>query len=104
VLADAAAALALTGRGAFGRYLRSTASGLRGHLTPDDATRTITALFQVLADGGVLIRTDTDDGPVYRLRAAALQWQAGDGTIAASDPLRRSYKGEATARVNPFFR
>ncbi len=96
--------LAVTGSGAFGRYLRSKASGIEGKLKVPDATGIIEDLFTVLAHEGVLTRTDTGDGPVYRIRAAALRWHAGSGTAGAADPLRRAYAGEQTARVNPFFR
>jgi superfamily II DNA/RNA helicase len=97
-------AMAMTGRGAFGRYLKSTAAGLPGPVKSDDATRVISDLFEVLTEAGLLARTDGVDGPEYRIRAGALRWIAGDGQAGAPDPLRRAFRGEATARVNPFFR
>lgn len=97
-------ALAMTGRGGFGRYLKSAAAGLPAPVAADDATRVITDLFHVLTDAGLLARTDGETGPAYRLRASALRWHGGDGQSGASDPLRRVFQGEATARVNPFFR
>ncbi len=97
-------ALAVTGRGAFGRHLKSAAAGLPGVVKTDDATRVIECLFDVLTEAGLLVRTEGVDGSEYRLRAAALRWIAGDGTSGAPDPLRRAYQGEARARVNPFFR
>ena len=42
--------------------------------------------------------------PEYRINAAALRWLPGDGATGASDPLRKAFSGEETARVNPFFR
>ncbi|NMM24766.1 MAG: DEAD/DEAH box helicase [Phycicoccus sp.] len=96
--------LAVSGRGAFGRYLRTDAAGLPGVLKTDDATRVIEDLFRVLTEAGLLVATQSPDGPEYRLRAAALLWQVGDGEFGAPDPLRRAFQGEATARVNPFFR
>lgn len=99
-------ALAVTGRGAFGRYLRRDASGLPGAsaLKTADADKVICDLFTVLTRAGLLSRTDADEGPEYRLNAGALRWHAGDGEHGTSDPLRRAFQGEETARVNPFFR
>ena len=97
-------ALAVTGRGAFGRYLKSTAAGLPGTVTTDDANKVIAELFDVLEGAGQLVCHDGPDGPEYRIRAAALRWHPGDGRAGAPDPLRRAYQGEAQARVNPFFR
>jgi ATP-dependent helicase YprA (DUF1998 family) len=96
--------LAVTGRGGFGRYLKTAAAGLPGEIKTDDATRIISDLFRVMTVAGLLSRIDGVEGPEYRLRAAALRWHPGDGLSGAPDPLRRAYQGEATARVNPFFR
>ncbi len=98
-------ALALTGRGAFGRYLRRDVSGLpgAGALKAADADIVIAELLDVLTTGGLLTRTESLNGPEYRLRAGALRWVAGDGTRGAGDPLRRAFQGEETPRVNPFF-
>jgi superfamily II DNA/RNA helicase len=96
--------LAISGRGAFGRYLRTDAAGLPGVVKTDDASRVIDDLFRVLTDAGLLVATQSPDGPEYRLRAAALRWHVGDGEFGAPDPLRRAFQGEASARVNPFFR
>jgi hypothetical protein len=78
-------ALAMTGRGGFGRYLKSAAAGLPAPVAIDDATRVITDLFHVLTDAGLLARTDDETGPAYRLRASALRWHGGDGQSGASD-------------------
>lgn len=98
------AVLAVSGRGAFGKYLRRDAAGLPGEVKTTDADRVIQDLFRVLADAGLLSRTESSDGPEYRINAGALRWIPGDGTTGASDPLRRAFSGEETARVNPFFR
>lgn len=97
------AVLAVSARGAFGKYLRRDAAGLPGHPTTDDADRVIEDLFEVLANAGLLSRTDGADGPEYRINAGALRWLPGNGTIGAADPLRKAFSGEETARVNPFF-
>ncbi len=97
--------LALTGRGTFGRYVKKALTPRGGHpLTTADATGVIEDLLEVLTSSGLLTRIDGKDGPDYRLRAGALRWMPGDGENGAPDPLRRTFQGEATARVNPFFR
>ncbi|MDQ3455403.1 MAG: hypothetical protein M3513_08095 [Actinomycetota bacterium] len=96
--------LAVSGRGAFGRYLRRHASGLTGVADVADAQHVIDDLFTVLTRNGLLVTFEAADGPAYRLNPAALTWQAGAGHFAAADPLRRTFQGEETARVNPFFR
>jgi len=100
-------ALFLSGRGAFGRYLRR--DGQFRH--PGDrldvaaAQSIITDLMAILERAGLLRRTDSDsDGvPGYRVNAGALRWLAGDGESAAPDPLRRTVVDETGPRVNPFF-
>ena len=97
------ALLAVSGRGAFGKYLRRDAAGLPGEVKTEDSDRVITDLFRVLTEAGLLSRADSADGPEYRINAGALRWLPGDGTSGASDPLRKAFSGEETARVNPFF-
>lgn len=101
------ALLAVSGRGAFGRYLRRDAAGLPGSgaLKTDDTQKVIEDLFKVLTRAGVLTRyDDASDGAEYRINAGALRWLAGDGITGAADPIRKTFSGEETARVNPFFR
>ena len=98
------AVLAVSGRGAFGKYLRRDAAGLPGPVQTDEATKVIQALFGVLQKAGLLNQTDTADGPEYRINAGALRWLPGDGHTGTPDPLRKAFSGEETARVNPFFR
>lgn len=97
--------LFLSGRSAYGRYLRRE-SALGPTLTVDDAQAVIQDLFRVLSeDGGLLAQTSVEDGePGYRLKASAIHWHAGDGSKGAEDPLRKGTDSEATIRVNPFFR
>ncbi|ABL79358.1 MULTISPECIES: DEAD/DEAH box helicase [unclassified Nocardioides] len=97
------ALLAVSGRGAFGKYLRRDAAGLPGEVRTEDSERVIQDLFRVLTDAGLLSRTESADGPEYRINAGALRWVPGDGATGASDPLRKAFSGEETARVNPFF-
>jgi ATP-dependent helicase YprA (DUF1998 family) len=97
--------LNVSGRSAFGRYLRSP-SGLGRDLSTTDALAVITELLAALADVGVLVEVARDDNgtPGYRLKASAVRWEGGDGTKGADDPLRRRMESEALPRVNPFFR
>ena len=99
--------LNVSGRSAFGRYLRRDDVGLGRALTVDDAQLVIADLFKVLEAAGLLAQiVDSDATGVagYRLKASALRWVAGDGSKGAEDPLRRVLDAEAVARVNPFFR
>jgi len=97
------ALLAVSGRGAFGKYLRRDAAGLPGVVKTEDSDRVIADLFRVLTHAGLLSQADSADGPEYRINAGALRWLPGDGISGASDPLRKAFSGEETARVNPFF-
>ncbi|MGI8984357.1 MAG: DEAD/DEAH box helicase, partial [Acidimicrobiales bacterium] len=101
----ARADLNVSGRTAFGRYVRSPA-GLGRTLTVDDGFAVGTDLLAALHEVGVLtqVAIDANGKPGYRLKAAAVRWQYGDGTKGADDPLRRRLESEAVARVNPFFR
>jgi ATP-dependent helicase YprA (DUF1998 family) len=99
--------LNVSGRSAFGRYIRTDGRGLGKNLTADDAQQVIKDLLEVLHHEGLLTELDERDPdgvPGYRLRASSVLWVAGDGTKGADDPLRKHLDAEAVARVNPFFR
>ncbi len=96
--------LAVSGRAAFGRYLRKRAAGLPGALAVDDAEKVIRDLFKVLEQSGLLLRTEGPDGPEYQLNASTLRWRAGAGKHGVIDPVRQSFAGEEAPRVNTFFR
>lgn len=97
--------LNMSGRSAFGRYLRSPA-GLGRDLTTADSLAVIADLLSALDEVGALTQVveDANGVPGYRLKASAVRWVGGDGTKGADDPLRRRLESEAVARVNPFFR
>ena len=97
--------LNLSGRGAFGRYLRNPKVFGPG-LKFDEAGDVIASLLERLAYTGLLARVATDSAgnPGYQLRASSIRWSAGDGTHGTVDPLRMQLDSEATRRVNPFFR
>ena len=97
--------LNLSGRSAFGKYLRRP-QVLGTSVTPDDAQEVIAGLLDRLESVGVLTHVATDKAgrPGYRLKASAIRWALGDGKTGAEDPLRRQYDDGSPARVNPFFR
>lgn len=99
--------LNLSGRSAFGRYLRGD-NGLRQgryDFATDDAQQAIRQMLVVLERVGVLAAQERSAGDVgYRIKAAAIRWRAGDGGRGADDPLRRRLDADAVARVNPYFR
>jgi hypothetical protein len=97
--------LNLSGRSAFGRYLRRQ-GGLGPGLKADDALRIASDLLERLGTVGLLARLapDSNGQPGYRLKAASIRWRAGDGTHPAKDPLRKQLDTETVGRVNPFFR
>ena len=97
--------LNISGRTAFGRYLRSP-NGFGRDLSTQEALEIIVDLFDVLNQVGTLtqVSTDANGVPGYRLKAASVRWLRGDGTKGADDPLRRRLDTEQVARVNPFFR
>jgi hypothetical protein len=95
----------VSGRGQFGRYIIKEYA--KRNLKTTDAQDIITDLFKILSDAGLLveaIKADGDDAAGYRLRAAVIHWNQGDGVSGAEDRVRRTLDKEEGARVNPFFR
>lgn len=96
--------LFVSGRSAYGRYLRRPAVVLGAGLTMEDAGDVIEDLFKVLHEQGLLATVAEFEGtPGYRVKASAIRWLPGDGTIGADDPLRKALTSEAAPRVNPYF-
>ena len=99
--------LHLTGRSALGRYLcrPNQFPGFAGTVKTDDAQRMIQDILTVLTRAGILIEVEGEHGRHgHRLKASALVWSAGDGSSAASDPLRKTVDADSGGRVNAFFR
>ena len=97
----------LSGRGQFGRFLIREYASRRITLKTADAQEIITDLFSTLSETGLLtvaVPPDANDVPGYRLRAAVVHWQAGNGLSGAEDRVRRTLDNEEGPRVNPFFR
>jgi len=98
--------LHLTGRSALGRYLRRPLqfTHLPSRLDTDDAQSVIQDILRVLTQAGVLTEVDHHGSRGYRLRASSLIWEAGDGTSAAADPIRKTLNADSSGRINVFFR
>ena len=100
--------LHLSGLSALGRYLRRPATFPRhaGTLDKDDAQRIISDILCKLESVGLLtvVVPPEQNGPGYQLKASAIVWKAGDGTVAAPDPLRKTIGDQQGGRVNAFFR
>ncbi|WP_017972617.1 DEAD/DEAH box helicase [Actinopolyspora halophila] len=101
--------LYLSGRGAFGRFLRRDNQFplLAERLDVDGAQRVIDDLLDKLHNAGLLTQavSPRESGvPGYRLKSGRILWQLGDGQTGASDPLRRNTRDGQGPRVNPFFR
>ncbi|MGI8450658.1 MAG: DEAD/DEAH box helicase [Streptosporangiaceae bacterium] len=97
----------VSGRGQFGRFLIREYANRRITLKTPDALEIITDLFSTLSEAGLLtvaVPPDENDVPGYRLRAAVIHWQAGNGLSGAEDRVRRTLANEEGPRVNPFFR
>src|ERR1700683_4036123 len=98
--------LNLSGRGAFGRYLRR--QRVLGQLltSANDANAAIASLLATLEKVGTVtaVAEDANGNIGYRLKASSIRWTLGDGEHGADDPLRREIDSETVARVNPFFR
>jgi len=107
-----AAAIYMSGRSAFGQYLRRKATlseyvEAAGPLSVDDSQTIIRDLLDALRVAGLTEVMDEPRGPEgvpgYRLPADALVWVAGDGSVAAHDPLQTPNRPLTGGRVNPFF-
>lgn len=100
--------LHLSGLSALGRYLRrqGTFPRFQGSLDRDDAQRIISDILRKLEHAGLLtvVVPPEQNGPGYQLKASAIVWRAGDGKVAAPDPLRNTTGDQQGGRVNEFFR
>lgn len=94
--------VSITGRGAFGQWLKRTLADPL--LKATDIDEVIDSLAQVLVRHGVLVKATSHARAGYRLNASALSLRPGTGDHGASDPVRRSFEAEAAPRVVPYFR
>lgn len=94
--------LNLTGRSAFGRWLRSLAP-FKG-MPAAEADDVIVALVKLLHDVGMLAEVTELGTTGYRVKSSAMALFAGDGKGGAPDPVRRTFDAEHRPRVVTFFR
>jgi very-short-patch-repair endonuclease len=101
-----AAIVTLTGRSAFGRFLRRPRT-LTGTLKPADTDQVLQELVQVLERVGLLICVSEgrrgEDPPAYQIPASCFRWLADDGERVAHDPVRITQVSQEGGKPNPFF-
>lgn len=94
--------LNLTGRSAFGRWLRSLAP-FKG-MSAAEADDVLVALVELLHKVGVLAQVTELGTTGYRLKSSAMALFPGDGKGGAPDPVRRTFEAEHRPRVVKFFK
>ena len=92
----------MTGRGAFGRWLRERFDDKT--LKATDIDDVLDSLLRVLTEHGLTTRVKDRGYAGFRINASALTLRPGDGSHGAPDPVRRHFEAEAAPRVVPFFR
>ncbi|UXW85679.1 DEAD/DEAH box helicase [Microbacterium azadirachtae] len=95
--------LTLTGRGAYGRWLRQP-DRFGVALSPSEADEVIVSLIAVLERAGIVTKVIDEKSSGYRLRSSAIVLHMGKGKHGAPDPLRRRYQNEQKPRVVTYFR
>ena len=101
--------VAVSNRGAVGKYLRRSAFGPNVNLSLDDTTFVVQGLFEVMATAD-LVRPvgEADDGAeLWQISDEALRWVPDDGNQPWRDPIRvprTAAEGTDTSEaVNAFF-
>lgn len=95
--------LTLTGRGAYGRWLRDKDRfGIQ--LSVSEADEVIASLIAVLERAGIVTKVIDEKATGFRLRSSAIVLRAGDGEHGAADPVRRRFQNEQKPRVVDYFR
>lgn len=96
--------LHLSGRGAFGRWLRQS-ERFGEVLSVAEAGDVIAALVEkVLEPQGVVTKVTEDGDTGYRLNSSLMLLRPGTGEHGNPDPVRRRFEADQTPRVVPFFR
>ena len=98
----------VSGRGAFGQYLRrlNTFPVYGAKLDREDTETIIRDLFRALKVASlveVVLPGKNDEAPGYQVPASAFVWVAGDGSQPFVDPMRMPQASTVGGRVNPFF-
>ncbi len=92
----------MTGRGAFGRWLRGRFD--EPGLKASEVDEVLESLLKVLTEQGMTKKVTERNYAGYRINASALSLRPGAGEHGAPDPVRRQFEAEAAPRVVPFFR
>lgn len=96
----------LTGRSAFGRFLRRP-NTLTGNLKAAETDDLLKDLVKVLELVGLLICVSEgrreDDTPGYQIPASCFRWLADSGERVSHDPVRVTRTSQEGGRPNPFF-
>lgn len=95
--------LTLTGRGAYGRWLRDK-DRFGVQLSVSEADEVIASLIAVLERAGIITKVIDEKATGFRLRSSAIVLRAGDGEHGAADPVRRRFQFEQKPRVVEYFR
>ncbi|WP_222850191.1 DEAD/DEAH box helicase [Allosaccharopolyspora coralli] len=96
-------ALHLTGRGAYGRWLRQEERfGVK--LSTTDADQVIENLLGVLHDQGYLTEVAELGRTGYRLNVSLMVLRPGDGESGVTNPIRQRFGADRKPRVVPYFR
>lgn len=99
----------VSGRGAFGRWLRKTGTfpNLASRLTVDDTDQIIRDLFEKLRLAGLVevavYPESAGDVPGYQVKADAMRFRVGGGSRAFFDPIRTPDRPETDPRTNSYF-
>lgn len=100
----------VSARGGYGMYLRRRLTfpeHIGEPLSLLDTEQIIRELLDAMCIAGLVEVVSEPQGeadvPGYQLNAAAMLWQAGDGTRAFHDPIRVPNESEGGSRPNPFF-
>ncbi|CAN7165154.1 DEAD/DEAH box helicase [Microbacterium foliorum] len=95
--------LTLTGRGAYGRWLRDK-DRFGVQLSVSEADEVIASLIAVLERAGIITKVIDEKATGFRLRSSAIVLRTGDGEHGAADPVRRRFQNEQKPRVVDYFR
>lgn len=95
--------LTLTGRGAYGKWLRDK-ERFGQIINVDTANDVIASLLEVLERAGIVMKVAEQGAVGYRLKSSAVLLRHGDGTTGAPDPVRRRFETERRPRVISYFR
>ncbi|MER6971188.1 DEAD/DEAH box helicase [Nocardioides sp. NPDC000445] len=96
--------LSLTPKGGYARWLARKLND--GGLPLNDSEQVMDSLVELLVGADILakLKGQKSSADIYRLRVHQIRVYAGDGTVAAPDPIRRTVDPEHAGRVLPFFR